>query len=191
MSLSEGKRLNQGLNPPPASGSSCSCRAGQHSINSLSARLCDCGLDLRVGARVSQRHLNSCGAQGLPFAENLPWRRRRRLGAAQQPHPPLSSTVQSAPAAMTFFGSGFLGKDGRDRGCPSWGSRSTGRRNSNRKMTLQLIDSIACLAAPSCPILCDPLDCRMPGSSVHGILQARISDWVAISFSRGSSRPRE
>ena len=38
----------------------------------------------------------------------------------------------------------------------------------------------------SCPTLCDPMDCSPPGSSVHGILQARILEWVAISFSRGS-----
>ena len=42
----------------------------------------------------------------------------------------------------------------------------------------------------SCPTLGDPMDCSPPGSSVHGILQARILEWVAISFSRGSSRPR-
>ena len=39
----------------------------------------------------------------------------------------------------------------------------------------------------SCPTLCNPMDCSLPGSSVHGILQARILEWVAISFSRGSS----
>ena len=44
-------------------------------------------------------------------------------------------------------------------------------------------------ATQSCPTLCDPMDCRLPGSSVHGIFQARILEWVAISFSRGSSRP--
>ena len=42
-----------------------------------------------------------------------------------------------------------------------------------------------------CPTLCDPMDCSPPGSSVHGILQARIVEWVAISFSRGYSRPRD
>ena len=41
------------------------------------------------------------------------------------------------------------------------------------------------------PTLCDPMDCRPPGSSVHGTLQARILEWVAISFSRGSSRARD
>ena len=45
--------------------------------------------------------------------------------------------------------------------------------------------------AQSCPTLCDPMDCSLPGSSVHGISQARIMEWVAISFSRGSSQPRE
>ena len=45
--------------------------------------------------------------------------------------------------------------------------------------------------AQSCLTLCDPVDCSPPGSSIHGILQARILEWVAISFSRGSSRPRD
>ena len=43
----------------------------------------------------------------------------------------------------------------------------------------------------SCLTLCDPMDCSPPGSSVHGILQARILEWVAISFSRGSSQARD
>ena len=41
--------------------------------------------------------------------------------------------------------------------------------------------------AQSCPTLCDPMDCSPPGSSVHGIFQARVLEWVAISFSRRSS----
>ena len=41
--------------------------------------------------------------------------------------------------------------------------------------------------AQLCPTLCGPMDCSPSGSSVHGILQARILEWVAISFSRGSS----
>ena len=48
-----------------------------------------------------------------------------------------------------------------------------------------------CLVAQSCPTLCDPMDCSTPGSSVQGISQARILERVAISFSRGSSRPRD
>ena len=42
----------------------------------------------------------------------------------------------------------------------------------------------------SCPTLSDPVDCSLPGFSIHRILQVRILEWVAISFSRGSSRPR-
>ena len=40
----------------------------------------------------------------------------------------------------------------------------------------------------SCLTLCDPVDCSLPGSSVHGIFQARILEWVVIPFSRGSSQ---
>ena len=42
-----------------------------------------------------------------------------------------------------------------------------------------------------CPTLCDPMHCRPPGTSVHGILQARILQWVAMPSSRGSSWPRD
>ena len=52
---------------------------------------------------------------------------------------------------------------------------------------LHLFES-ECVVVKSRPTLCDPMDCSLPGSSVHGILQARILEWVAISFSRGSSR---
>ena len=41
------------------------------------------------------------------------------------------------------------------------------------------------------PSLCDPKDCSPPGSSVHGLLQARILDWIFMPFSRGSSQPRD
>ena len=43
----------------------------------------------------------------------------------------------------------------------------------------------------SCPTLCDPMDCSLPGSSVHGIFQVIVLEWIAISFSRGSSLPRD
>ena len=45
--------------------------------------------------------------------------------------------------------------------------------------------------AQRCPTLSDPMDCSLPGSSVHGILQARVLEWVAISFSKGSYQPRD
>ena len=45
--------------------------------------------------------------------------------------------------------------------------------------------------AQSCPTLCDPMDCSLQGSSVHGIFQAIVLEWISISFSRGSSQPRD
>ena len=67
-------------------------------------------------------------------------------------------------------------------------------------LTLTLLSpahrSLACMLCcakllQSCPTLCDPVDCNPPGSSVLGILQARILEWVAMPSSRGSSRPRD
>ena len=51
--------------------------------------------------------------------------------------------------------------------------------------------TISVLVAQSCPTLCDLVDCSPSGSCVHEIFQARILEWVAISFSRGSSWPRD
>ena len=47
------------------------------------------------------------------------------------------------------------------------------------------------LVTQSCLTLCDSVDCSPPGSSVSGILQARIREWIALHFSRGSSPPRD
>ena len=64
--------------------------------------------------------------------------------------------------------------------------RSLGREDSlEKEMAAHFRHSQLCLA------LCDPMDCSLPGSSLHGILQARVLEWVAISFSRGSSQPRD
>ena len=43
--------------------------------------------------------------------------------------------------------------------------------------------------AQLCPTLCNHMDCSLPGSSVHGILQAEILEWIAVSFSRGLPNP--
>ena len=52
-------------------------------------------------------------------------------------------------------------------------------------------DSEIVLVFQSCPILCTPLDSSLPGCSVHGILQARILEWIAMPSSRGSSLLRD
>ena len=58
-------------------------------------------------------------------------------------------------------------------------SRATFPRNGDQHVTQSWLT------------LCDPMDYHLPGSSVHGISQARILEWVAIPFSRGSSQPRD
>ena len=52
-------------------------------------------------------------------------------------------------------------------------------------------ECIVCFITKSCPTLCEPMECSPPGSSVRGISQVRIMEWVAISFSRESSWPRD
>ena len=53
-------------------------------------------------------------------------------------------------------------------------------------------DGILCVwVTQPCLTVCDPMNCSPPGSSVHGILQARILEWIAMPFSRGSSQPRD
>ena len=71
-----------------------------------------------------------------------------------------------------------------------WGQKPKGRKNSTffkegNSTFLEAWESES-EVAQSCLTLCDPVDCSPPVSSVHGILQARILEWVAISFSRGS-----
>ena len=60
-------------------------------------------------------------------------------------------------------------------------------KKDNERAGLKRTSVCACSLAQLCPILCNPIDCSPPGSSVHGILQARILEWVAIPFLRGSS----
>ena len=61
-----------------------------------------------------------------------------------------------------------------------------GLRKVNNWILVVLVE-----VAQSCLTLCDPMDYSLPGFSIHGILQARILEWITISFSRGSFRPRD
>ena len=65
-----------------------------------------------------------------------------------------------------------------------------GRLNIVKMLNTPQTDTLCVLVAQSCPTLCHPMDCSPPGSSIYGIFQARILEWAAISYSRGSSRPR-
>ena len=60
-----------------------------------------------------------------------------------------------------------------------------------RTTNLCVLWKVKALVAQSCLTLCNPIDCSLPGSSVHGILQGRILEWVALLFSRGSSQLRD
>ena len=62
--------------------------------------------------------------------------------------------------------------------------------NPNKNVNYPIRTFVVWLLSHVC-LFCDPMDCNPPGSSVHGILQARILEWVAISFSRGSSQSRD
>ena len=82
---------------------------------------------------------------------------------------------------------------------PGWGSKFL--KDRDRVRYLYYLNWIlhvcvsecvcVCPVTPSCPVLCDPINGSLSGSSVHGILLARILEWVSISFSRGSSWPWE
>ena len=65
------------------------------------------------------------------------------------------------------------------------------RRHTDAQEASALVIVVVVWCAQSCPTLCDPMDCSPPGSSVCGIFQARILEWVAISSSRASSVPRD
>ena len=60
-----------------------------------------------------------------------------------------------------------------------------------RRLVVLLWLGVCVKSLQSCPTLCDPMNCSPPGSFVHGILQARILEWVAVFSSRGSSKPQD
>ena len=61
----------------------------------------------------------------------------------------------------------------------------------NKIRNINIILKVKVLVIQSCLTLCDPMNCSLSGSSVLGIIQARIMEWVAIFFSRGSSQPKD
>ena len=63
--------------------------------------------------------------------------------------------------------------------------------NRNQTQNKTFCMRVCARSLQSCPTLCNPLDCSPPGLSVHGVSQARILEWVAMPFSRGSSWPRD
>ena len=121
---------------------------------------------------------------------------------------PFSSCLPSFPASGSFPMSQFFTSGGQSIGAsasasvlpmniqalfPVWltGLISLLPRGSQESSLAPQLSEWVSAVAQLCPTLCDPMDYSLPGSSLHGILQARILEWVAISFSRGSSWPRD
>jgi len=64
-------------------------------------------------------------------------------------------------------------------------------RAENKTLVKSQVWKVKVSVTQSCLTFCDPMDCSLPRSSVHGILQARTLEWVAIPFSKGPSQPRD
>ena len=108
------------------------------------------------------------------------------------------SVAHHAPLSMEFFRQGYrsrlpfpspgeLPDPGIEPGSPALQADSLPSEPLGKPDLADCISEGEGEVAQSCPTLCDPVDCSLPGFSVHGILQARILEWVTISFSRGSS----
>ena len=134
--------------------------------------------------------------QSLQWPQGAPWQRLKSEVSRQNPF--WLSTSMKFPCLLGFR-SPMRGLQDRD----DWGQGLFPLKSLDwcpqKSETLKLylkrapresLSSGACVHAKSlqsCLTLCDPMDCGLPSSSVHGFLLARILEWVAISFSRGSS----
>ena len=128
----------------------------------------------------------------VPTVTASPVQVSRRMTLGCQQVSTVNSCLVLSPSALRFPGCSFP-FTWRKR---SWHTSWPVLEPESRLHLLGKVFLIYCLfsnfkseseVAQSCPTLGDPRDCSPPGSSVHGILQARILEWVAISFSRGSS----
>ena len=102
---------------------------------------------------------------------------------AHQAPPSMAFSRQEYWSGLPFLLQGIFPTQGLNPGLPHSGQTLYHLRHQGDPKVKSLSE-----VAQSCPTLCDPMDCSLPGSS-HGILQARVLEWVAISFSRGSPNP--
>ena len=136
---------------------------------------CVLGLPRWCRGKESIYRCRRCKRHGFdPWVWKIPWRR------VWQPTSVLFFFF-STPVFLTgeFHGQRSLA------GYSLWGHKESDTTEHPWMVLLSV------LVAESCLTLCDSMDCRLPGSSVHGILHVRILEWVAISFSRGSTQPRD
>ena len=126
-------------------------------------------------------------AAGVEAAVTLQSRPRGSCGQKQ------SGRGKRHPATAAFWGIRdwtlltLLGNTPSDSGGPE----SRAERRTAPILAALWPSAALCSAAHSCLTLSDPVDCSPPGSSVHGILQARVLEWVSMPSSRGYSQPRD
>ena len=112
-----------------------------------------------LGFPCGERICLQCGIPRFdPWAVKIPWRTKRLL-------------------ALVFWPGEFHGV------AKSWTQLSNFHFHFRCIPRSRILDYAAAKSFQSCPTLCDPMDCSLPGSSVHEILQARVLEWGAIAFS--------
>ena len=113
---------------------------------------------------------------------------------AFQAPPPMEYSRQDYWSGLPFPSPGHLPDPGIEPRSPALqaDTLSSELPGKPHKMKGKLkIECCSCSDTKLSLTICNPVDCSPPGSSIHEILQERILEWVAISFSRGSSRPRD
>ena len=95
---------------------------------------------------------------------------------------------KSTGVGFHFLLQGIFPTHGSNQGLPHFGQ--TLYHLSHQGIPIYILWDTHCSVTKSCPTLCDPMDHRPPGSSVHGVLQARVLEWVATPSSKRSSMPR-
>ena len=104
---------------------------------------------------------------------------------------PASHSGKSNLAASQCGAEHRLGPWGQITGVPGSGEEGSKGYGTASEVALGAQVSVTCLVTQLCPPLCNPVDCNPPGSSVYGIFQAKILEFIAIYFSRESSQPRD
>ena len=124
------------------------------------------------------------GFPGSSAVKNLPAMQEMRVWSLGQEDP--LEKEMAVPSSILFW------KNPMDRG--TWWPVVHGVTKSRARLSDYFdFHIVTCCysVTPLCLTLCDPMECSPPASSVYGILQARILEWVAIPFSKGSSWPRD
>ena len=147
------------------------------------------------GESPSQKHRN--GEEVSP-SDNLPARNLRAISLSPIPTSDRKQDLSSSLHLLLLYNYGFTVSAGWQQGsdCPPIASPAQCNQGvfwkwKTDRVTYMLKILHRALIAQSCLTLCDPVVCSLPASSVHGISQARILEWIAISFSRESFQPRD